>query len=64
VGHLSRNSLPYSSPPFTVDTIFDIASLTKVTATLSCIMHLYDMGIIDVTDKVSAYIPEYANNGK
>lgn len=47
-----------------VDTMFDIASLTKVTATLSCIMHLYDMGAIDIEDKVVEYIPEYGNNGK
>jgi CubicO group peptidase (beta-lactamase class C family) len=44
--------------------MFDIASLTKVTATLSSIMHLVDKGTIAVDDLVSKYIPEYANHGK
>ena len=44
--------------------MFDLASLTKVTATLACVMHLVDKGIIAVDDLVSKYIPEYANHGK
>ena len=40
-GHFSKNELPFGSPSVTNETIFDIASLTKVTATLTCIMHLY-----------------------
>jgi CubicO group peptidase (beta-lactamase class C family) len=40
-----------------MDTIFDIASLTKVTATLTCIMHLYEMDAIDIDDRVIDYIP-------
>lgn len=42
-GYLTKQIPPYSSPPMTMDTIFDIASLTKVTATLTCIMHLYEL---------------------
>jgi CubicO group peptidase (beta-lactamase class C family) len=44
--------------------MFDLASLTKVTATLTCVMHLVDKGLIAVDDLVSKYIPEYANHGK
>lgn len=64
MGSFTHNSLPYSAIPFTNNTIFDLASLTKVTATLSCIMHLVDQGKIAVDDLVSKYIPEYANHGK
>ena len=64
IGSFTHNNLPYSSIPFTNDTIFDLASLTKVTATLACIMHLADQGRIAVDDLVSKYIPEYANHGK
>lgn len=56
--------MPFSSPPFTNDTIFDIASLTKVTATLSCIMRLYEQRKLDINDLVTKYIPEYGNHGK
>jgi CubicO group peptidase (beta-lactamase class C family) len=63
-GYYTHHNLPYSSIPFTNESIFDIASLTKVTATLSCIMHLADKGRIAVDDLVSKYIPEYANHGK
>ncbi|HMS65010.1 MAG TPA: serine hydrolase [Ignavibacteria bacterium] len=53
-----------SSPPVTEESIFDIASLTKVVATTSAIMLLYQQHKIDLNDKVSKYIPEFANNGK
>jgi CubicO group peptidase (beta-lactamase class C family) len=63
-GHYSHTDLPFSSPPFTENTIFDIASLTKVTATLACIMHLVEAGKLGVDDLVTKYIPEYGNHGK
>lgn len=44
--------------------IFDIASLTKVVATTSAIMLLYDQGKINLDDKVIKYIPEFSSNGK
>lgn len=40
-GTIAHNDLPFGAPPFSNVTIFDLASITKVTATLSCIMHLY-----------------------
>ena len=63
-GHLSHRDIPFSSPSVTNDTMFDIASLTKVTATLSCVMTLVEEGRIAVDDYVAKYIPEYANHGK
>ena len=63
-GYFTHNNIPYGSIPFTNESLFDIASLTKVSATLTCIMHLFDQGIIDVEDPVIKYIPEYNNHGK
>jgi len=63
-GQYTNQYIPYSSAPYNNNTIFDLASLTKVTSTLSCIMHLADQGKLKVNDLVSNYIPEYANHGK
>ena len=43
----------------TVDTIYDVASLTKVVATTPAIMKLYEQGKINVDDPVTAYLPEF-----
>ena len=48
----------------TPDTIFDMASLTKVVATAPSIMILSDRGKLNVRDAVAKYIPEFAQNGK
>src|SRR5689334_2737170 len=48
----------------TVDTIFDLASLTKVVATTTSIMMLVERGRLSLADPVSLYIPEFAQNGK
>lgn len=43
----------------TLDTIFDAASLTKVVATTSSLMKLFDQGRIRLNDKVTVYLPEF-----
>lgn len=48
----------------TVDTIFDLASLTKVIATTTAMMQLVERGKIRVGDTVAKYLPEFAQNGK
>jgi len=48
----------------TLRTIYDLASVTKVIATTSAIMYLYDEGKIDLNAPVVSYIPEFNNNGK
>jgi uncharacterized protein YbbC (DUF1343 family)/CubicO group peptidase (beta-lactamase class C family) len=48
----------------TVDTIFDIASLTKVVATTTAVMQLVGKGQVRLSDPVAKYIPEFAQNGK
>ena len=48
----------------TVDTLFDLASVTKVMATTQSIMVLVDRGLISVDDKVATYLPGFEANGK
>src|SRR5205085_7275429 len=44
--------------PMTVDTIFDLASLTKVVATTTSIMILVEQGKLRLSDTIGKYIPE------
>ncbi|MEW6659085.1 MAG: exo-beta-N-acetylmuramidase NamZ domain-containing protein [Thermodesulfobacteriota bacterium] len=48
----------------TEDTVFDLASLTKVVATTTAIMKLHDAGRLRLDDTVAKYWPEFAANGK
>jgi CubicO group peptidase (beta-lactamase class C family) len=48
----------------TTDTIFDIASMTKVVATTPAIMHLVDKGVLRLGDPVKRYIPKFTGGGK
>ncbi len=50
--------------PITDETIYDLASITKVAATLQGIMFLYDRGIIDLDKKISTYLPELKGGNK
>jgi uncharacterized protein YbbC (DUF1343 family)/CubicO group peptidase (beta-lactamase class C family) len=50
--------------PMTVDTVFDLASLTKVVATTTSIMQLVETGRISLEDPVAAYIPQFKRQGK
>lgn len=45
------------------DTIFDIASLSKIFTTTAA-MKLYEQGYFELDDPVAKYIPEFAQNGK
>lgn len=46
------------------DNLYDLASLTKTTATLLAVMKLYDNGKFGLTDRVSDYIPVLKGTGK
>jgi CubicO group peptidase (beta-lactamase class C family) len=50
--------------PMTVDTVFDMASLTKPIATATSVMILVDRGKIDLSDPVAKYLPQFAAHGK
>ncbi|RPJ64401.1 MAG: class A beta-lactamase-related serine hydrolase, partial [Acidobacteria bacterium] len=57
-------ALEPANEPMTADTIFDLASLTKVVATTTSVMILIEEGRIRLTDRVTAYIPEFGRYGK
>jgi uncharacterized protein YbbC (DUF1343 family)/CubicO group peptidase (beta-lactamase class C family) len=48
----------------TLDTIFDVASLTKVIVTSTAVMQLVEKGKVRLNDPVAKYLPEFAQNGK
>ncbi len=48
----------------TLDTVFDCASLTKVLATTTAIMQLWEQGKFRMSDPVAKYLPEFGQNGK
>jgi uncharacterized protein YbbC (DUF1343 family) len=48
----------------TVDTIFDLASLTKCIATATSVMKLVQEGKVRLNEPVAAYLPDFAKNGK
>ena len=50
--------------PMTEDTIFDLASLTKVVATTPSVMQLVEQGRLRLSDPVSQYIDGFGKYGK
>lgn len=48
----------------TVDTIFDLASLTKVIATTPAVLKLAEGGKLSLVDPVKKWFPEFADKGK
>lgn len=59
-GYFTYDSLQ----PTTLETIYDIASITKVAATLQAIHFLVDKGMIDMDKKLSYYLPGLKNTNK
>lgn len=53
-----------SVEPMTIDTVFDMASLTKPVVTATSIMQLVEQGKIDLQNPVSKYLPEFRGHGK
>ena len=60
-GHYTYDS---KSPKVSTETIFDLASVTKVVATTTAAMICYDRKLFSLDDKVVKYIPEFGVNGK
>lgn len=50
--------------PMSVDTVFDLASLTKPVATATAIMQLVEDGQLRLGDRIPVWMPEFAANGK
>jgi uncharacterized protein YbbC (DUF1343 family)/CubicO group peptidase (beta-lactamase class C family) len=59
----SRALVP-SVEPMTLDTIFDLASLTKVVVTTTSVMMLVEQGRLRLNDRVATLIPGFERYGK
>jgi uncharacterized protein YbbC (DUF1343 family)/CubicO group peptidase (beta-lactamase class C family) len=59
-----RRAVQPAPEPMTLDTIFDLASLTKVVATTTSVMMLVESGKIRLNDRVSTFIPGFERYGK
>jgi CubicO group peptidase (beta-lactamase class C family) len=58
-----HRALAPSAEPMTVDTAFDLASLTKPVATASAVMTLVEEGRVRLGDPVVTYLPEFGAGG-
>ncbi|MCU0445573.1 MAG: serine hydrolase [Microscillaceae bacterium] len=66
VYHKNYGNFTYQPKSKPVDkySLYDIASVSKVSGTLSAIMYLYDQGKLDLDKKVADYLPELRNTDK
>ncbi|GGH76308.1 CubicO group peptidase (beta-lactamase class C family) [Pullulanibacillus pueri] len=59
---LAENAIGYShlkeKIPMTLETLFDLASLTKICATLPSLLLLIEQGFIEIDDPIQRYFPE------
>ena len=58
-GEPGLDGSPAPAEPMTEDTIFDLASLTKILATATAVMQLYEQGRVQFDDPVQRYLPDF-----
>jgi uncharacterized protein YbbC (DUF1343 family)/CubicO group peptidase (beta-lactamase class C family) len=58
-----QRALVPSPEPMTVDTVFDLASLTKVLATATSVMTLVEAGKLRLAEPVARSLPDFAAGG-
>jgi CubicO group peptidase (beta-lactamase class C family) len=58
-----RRAVVPSPEPMTVDTVFDLASLTKVVATTPSVMTLVEAGKLRLEEPVARHLPDFAAGG-
>jgi serine-type D-Ala-D-Ala carboxypeptidase len=58
-----RLTFDSESPPTSADTIFDLASLTKVLATTALVMRQIERGTLDLDDPIARYVPAWRDEG-
>jgi CubicO group peptidase (beta-lactamase class C family) len=59
---LGRYTYDPASPAVTAETIFDLASVTKVIATAAMAMLLFDRGLLDLAAPVIEILPEFTSS--
>ncbi len=50
---------PAPAEPMTADTIFDLASLSKIIVTTTAVLQLYERGEVALDEPVQTYLPEF-----
>jgi CubicO group peptidase (beta-lactamase class C family) len=60
---LGRFNYDSDSPLVTADTLFDLASVSKVVATTTAAMILYERGLLDLDARVVGIVPEFGKAG-
>ena len=61
---IGRRAVDPAPEAMTLDTIFDVASLTKVVATTTSMMKLIEEGRVRLSDRVSIYVPGFERYNK
>ncbi len=61
VGH---RSLVPRRLPMLPDTVFDLASLTKVVATTTLVMQLAERGVLSIDDEVRSWLPSFSGDSR
>ena len=59
----SRATVP-ADEPMTLDTVFDLASLTKVVGTTTAVMTLIEDGRLRLNDSIASHVPGFERYGK
>ncbi len=59
LGHFTYDP---TAPSVTIESIFDLASVTKAVATTAMAMILYERGLLDLDAPVTAIVPEFSSN--
>ncbi len=63
-GAVGRRAVIPKREAISEDTIFDLASLTKVVATTPCVMLLFEQGKIRLEATIAEYLPEFTGEGR
>ena len=61
---IGRRAIDPAPEPMTADTIFDVASLTKVVATTTSMMKLIEEARVRLSDRVSTFVPGFERYNK
>lgn len=62
-GEPGLDGAPAPAEPMTDDTLFDLASLTKIIVTTTAVLQLHEQGKVGLDEPVSAYFPEFNPQG-
>ena len=58
-GEPGLDGAPGPAEPMTIDTLFDLASLTKSLATATAVMQLHEQGMVELDEPVQTYLPGF-----